>query len=180
MKKLLGVLFATILLIVPSALAKPDAVSAASISVSADSIKSVSARINWFNDRYDYGSRTLCYNPAPASPTLNCVLKTANASQGFFKITGLVPGTLYNFSIKAINTRDNADPPYTTSGSFTTLDTLVVALHPRTAGLTPSRSIAHRYDLRGRTARDQSKAPAGKLVQKSTTVNKEAASSQAR
>jgi hypothetical protein len=160
--------------------AKPDAVSAASLSVSADSVKQTTARISYFNDRYNYGSRTLCYNPAPAAPTLNCVTKTASGNSGFFNVINLTPFTAYNFSIKAINTRDQADAPYTTSGSFTTLDTLkpppdtiptpppdTVPILIRGAGAKTgvrTSGAPHFYDLRGRKSGEHTQAAAGGLV----------------
>lgn len=115
--------------------AKVDVVSAASLSVRADSIKTTSVIIAYFNDRYNYGSRTLCYIVAPGTPANGtCAVKTASGTSGTFKVSGLTPSTSYNYSVKAINTRDTQDPPYTTSGSFKTLalpiDTLPIDTLP--------------------------------------------------
>src|SRR6185436_2290161 len=72
--------------------ARPDAVSAASLTVGSTSITSTTATITWSKDKYDYGTRTLCYDPAPAAPANNCQTKTATSSSGSFKVSGLMPG----------------------------------------------------------------------------------------
>jgi hypothetical protein len=134
--------------------AKPDAIAAASLSVGTDSVTTTTVRIQWFNDRYNYGSRTLCYDPAPASPVSNCVVKTARANEGFFQVTGLTPGTAYNFSIKAINTRDTKDAPYTTAGTFTTLEEPIGVTPAAAHGVHAPVHANPEYDLRGRKTVD--------------------------
>ncbi len=99
--------------------ANPDVVSAASLTVSIINIKDSSAMAQYTRDKYDYGTRTLCYNPAPAVASLNCTTRNASGNSGTMDLVKLTPGTLYNFSIKAIDTK-GGEKPYTTSGSFTT------------------------------------------------------------
>jgi chitodextrinase len=100
--------------------AVPDAVTAASLTVAAANVTATSATINYTRDKYDYGTRTLCYDPAPASPANNCTTKTASGNQGSFPITGLTPNTQYNYSIKAVDTK-GGERPYTSTGTFKTL-----------------------------------------------------------
>lgn len=100
--------------------AAPDAVSAASLVLSASNITSTTADILITRDKYNYGTRTLCYDPAPATATHNCQTITAVATTGKFSIRGLTPNTKYNYNVNAIDTKDG-ERPYNTSGSFTTL-----------------------------------------------------------
>ncbi len=127
--------------------AKPDAVSAASLTVAAANITATSATINYSRDKYDYGTRTLCYDPAPASPTNNCTTKTASGNQGSFSITGLKAGTQYNYSIKAVDTK-GGEKPYTSTGTFKTLTATALIPAAPNAGLAGKRS---RVDALGRT-----------------------------
>lgn len=110
--------------------AAPDAVSAASLELSASKITATTADILITKDRYNYGTRTLCYDPAPATPTHNCKIITAVANTGKFSITGLTPNTKYNYNVNAIDTRDG-ERPYNTSGIFTTLSNPSPVLFPR-------------------------------------------------
>jgi hypothetical protein len=126
--------------------AEPDAVSAASLSVSVANITATAATINYFNDKYNYGTRTLCYDPAPATPTHNCTTKTASGNQGSFAVTGLTANTQYNFNIQAIDTR-KGERPYATSGTFKTLATS--ALAPVLPG-PGAIGKAERFDANGR------------------------------
>ena len=96
-----------------------DAVSAASITLANGTITSTSAVVNYSGDRYSNGTRTLCYDPAPASPTNNCTAKAATCSRtGSFTLTGLTPATSYNYKVTATDGRHN---PYSASGTFKTL-----------------------------------------------------------
>lgn len=102
-----------------SAEARLDAVSAASLSVRVPTVTTTTAVVEYYKDKYDYGNRTLCYDPAPAAARNNCVTKVANGNQGSFTVSGLKPGVQYNFRIEAIDTKDG-EKPYNTTGSFTT------------------------------------------------------------
>ncbi|MBW8889950.1 MAG: fibronectin type III domain-containing protein [Fibrobacteres bacterium] len=104
------------------AVAEVDAVSAASLTVATANITATTATINYSKDKYNYGTRTLCYDPAPATAANNCSTKNASGNAGSFNITGLTPNTQYNYSIKAIDTR-GGERPYTSSGTFKTLTT---------------------------------------------------------
>jgi hypothetical protein len=136
--------------------ARFDAISAASLKVAAKSITSTTAVIEYSQDKYDYGTRTLCYDPSPTSPTHNCTTKTANGNDGSFNVTGLKPGTKYNFNIKAVDTRDG-EKPYSTTGSFTTLTATGVGV-PVRATPVPGLGTGPAFDLRGRTLMPGSKA----------------------
>ena len=109
--------------------AKPDVVSAASLTVGASNVTTTTVVINYSKDKYDYGTRTLCYDPAPTTPKSNCVTKTASGNQGTFNVTGLKASTAYNYSIKAVDTK-GGEKPYTSTGSFTTLGATGIALRP--------------------------------------------------
>ena len=110
----------------PQAEARPDVVSAASLTVGASNITATSVDINYSRDKYDYGTRTLCYDPAPKTPVSNCTTKNALGNQGSFTVTGLKSGTAYNYSIKAVDTK-GGEKPYTSTGSFTTLGSTGIA-----------------------------------------------------
>jgi chitodextrinase len=121
--------------------AKPDAVSAASLTVAAANVTSTTATINYTRDKYDYGTRTLCYDPAPASPTHNCTTKTVNSNQGSFAVTGLTPNTQYNFNINAIDTK-GGERPYNTSGTFKTqASTALLPAAPNAGAATKGRRV---------------------------------------
>lgn len=111
----------------PRAEAKPDAVTAASLTVGATKVTATTATINYSRDKYDYGTRTLCYDPSPATPKSNCVTKTAVGNQGSFAVTGLKAGTAYNYSIKAVDTK-GGEKPYTSTGTFTTTGTTGISV----------------------------------------------------
>lgn len=113
----------------PHAEAKPDAVTAASLTVGATNITATTATINYSRDKYDYGTRTLCYDPAPTTPKSNCVTKTATGNQGSFAVTGFKTGTAYNYSIKAVDTK-GGEKPYTSTGTFTTTGTSGISSVP--------------------------------------------------
>ncbi len=106
--------------------ARPDAVSAASLTVAVTSVTATTAVITYSKDKYDYGTRTLCYDPAPAVAKNNCTIKNAAGNQGTFTISGLTSGIVYNFNIQAIDTQ-GGEKPYATAGSFTTLTSTVVS-----------------------------------------------------
>jgi hypothetical protein len=127
--------------------AEIDAVSAASLTVSVSKITATTASIDYSRDKYDYGTRTLCYNPAPATPTLNCTTRNASGNSGSFAISGLTPNTQYNYSIKAVDTK-GGEKPYTSSGTFKTLAT--AALAPVLPGQAAAAEAAVRYDANGR------------------------------
>lgn len=129
--------------------AEVDAVSAASLSVSVSGITATAAIINYSKDKYDYGTRTLCYNPAPAAPTLNCTTKNAVGNQGSFTVSNLASGIQYNFSIKAVDTK-GGEKPYTTSGTFQTLKS--TGLMPDGPSSIPGTAIRVRVDANGRAA----------------------------
>jgi|GEM_PF-4322735 len=100
--------------------ARPDVVSAASLTVTITNITATTAVASYFNDKYDYGTRTLCYNPAPAVASQNCATRNASGNQGTMNMANLMPGTKYNYAIQAVDNKGH-ERPYTTSGSFTTL-----------------------------------------------------------
>lgn len=127
------------------AVAEVDAVTAASLTVTATNITATTATIEYSRDKYNYGTRTLCYDPAPATPANNCTTKNASGNSGSFSITGLKASTQYNYSIKAIDTR-GGERPYTSSGTFKTLAT--AALVPVLPGA--ARVGADRFDANGR------------------------------
>jgi hypothetical protein len=119
----------------PQAEARPDVVSAASITVGTANVTATTVTINYSKDKYNYGTRTLCYDPAPAKPTHNCTTKNASGNQGSFNVTGLKASTQYNYSVRASDGR-HAD--YTSSGTFTTLAAPVgIVAAPRPANLNP-------------------------------------------
>lgn len=125
--------------------AEVDAVSAASLTVAAANITATSATINYSKDKYNYGTRTLCYDPAPATPANNCTTKNASGNEGSFNVTGLKPNTQYNYSIKAVDTR-GGERPYTSTGTFKTLATS--ALIPVLPGA--GHAASDRFDANGR------------------------------
>lgn len=130
----------------PSGAARLDAVSAPSLSVRVPTVTATSAVVEYYKDKYDYGTRTLCYDPAPAAPRNNCVTKTASGNQGSFNVTGLKPATQYNFRIEAIDTREG-EKPYNTTGSFATPSPTSIPTRP---GLPAGRQGAPRFDAAGR------------------------------
>jgi hypothetical protein len=140
--------------------ARPDAISAASLTVAVKSITSTSATVAYSKDRYDYGTRTLCYDPYPTSPTHNCTTKTASGNSGSFGVTGLKPATKYNYSVKAIDTQ-GGEKPYTTSGNFTTLTATGVVVTVKPA-LVPG--TARGFDLSGRALPAGAAANNAKIV----------------
>ncbi len=109
-----------------------DAVSSASLTVGVRNVTSTTAVVEYTKDRYNYGTRTLCYDPAPAAPRNNCVTKQASGNQGSFNVTGLKPATTYNFRIEAIDTKDH-ERPYNSTGSFTTLAPTALTALPAAA-----------------------------------------------
>lgn len=128
--------------------AKFDAVTAASLTVKASSITSTSAVILYSKDKYDYGTRTLCYDPSPAAPVDNCTTKNAKGNSGSFSISGLKAGTKYNFSVKAVDDTPEHEKPYTSTGSFTTLTATGVVTMPAVK-LLPEEARA--FDASGRS-----------------------------
>jgi hypothetical protein len=132
------------------ALAKPDVVSAASLTVAVGTVTATTAVINYSRDKYDYGTRTLCYAVSPAAATTNCTTKTASGNQGSFTITGLKAATKYNFKIEAVDTK-GGERPYNTTGSFTTAGTTGIRV-PQVR-LTPGLGAAGKTDVRGRAIR---------------------------
>jgi hypothetical protein len=100
--------------------ARADIVSAASLTVGVTTVTTTSAVITYSRDKYDYGTRTLCYDPSPLVASHNCVTKTAIGVQGSFTVSGLTAGTIYNFKITAVDTK-GGEKPYSTSGILTTL-----------------------------------------------------------
>ena len=128
--------------------ARFDAVSAASLSVRVPTINTTTAVVEYYKDKYDYGTRTLCYDPAPAAARNNCVVKQASGNEGSFNVTGLKPGTAYNFRIEAIDTREG-EKPYNTTGTFTTKATTGIAAVPK-AGKSTVPGTA-RVDAKGRS-----------------------------
>lgn len=129
--------------------ARPDVVSAASLVVAITNITATTAVASYTKDKYDYGTRTLCYNPAPAVASQNCVTRTASGNQGTMNFVNLKPGTLYNYSIKAVDTK-GGEKPYTTSGSFTTLGTTSIGAKPAILGAAPAKGGKSIFDLTGR------------------------------
>lgn len=134
-----------------------DAITAASLTVSVGSVSATSAIINYSRDKYNYGSRTLCYDPAPATPTHNCITHTASGNSGSFTISNLKPGTAYNYSIQAVDTRNSNHRPYSSGGTFTT--TAAAGLTVRIPGLDMSAGLSGaRVDAAGRYLPKESKA----------------------
>ena len=103
--------------------ASVDAVSAASMTLKVVSITQTTATVQYSQDSYDYGYRTLCYDPSPAAAKNNC------------KITATDP--------------DDDEDPYSASGSFTTL-TPPTALELPPSGMTTRDASQAVYDVRGR------------------------------
>lgn len=136
--------------------ARPDAVSSSSIDVSATSITATSATINYFNDVERSGTRTLCYDPAPAQPVDNCVSHKASGHSGSFNITGLKPATKYNYNVEATKSGENS---YGTSGNFSTATGGSTAVISVDLGR-PDPASAPAFDLRGR-ALPKGAAPRG-------------------
>ena len=129
------------------AVAEVDAVSAASMTVGSTNITDTSATITYTRDKYNYGTRTLCYDPAPATAANNCTTHNAVGNDGTFDIKKLTPNTQYNYSIKAIDTR-GGERPYTYGGTFKTLAakaTALIPVLPRAGG-----ADAVRFDANGR------------------------------
>lgn len=138
-----------------SAEAEPDAITAASLTVSVTGITPTSAVVQYSKDKYDYGTRTLCYGIAPAVPTGNCTTKTAVGNQGSFAVSNLKAATQYNFSIKAVDTK-GGEKPYTTSSTFTT--TAPTGLVRPFSLFRPMDPAAVKTDLRGRSLPQSAKA----------------------
>lgn len=144
-----------------SAEARLDAVSAASLSVRVPTVTTTSAVVEYFRDKYDYGTRTLCYDPAPAAARNNCVTKVASGNQGSFTVTGLKPGVQYNFRIEAIDTKDG-EKPYNTTGSFTTAAaTGVIAVPGAGREALPAET---RFDAGGRSLPPGPAAPGAAFI----------------
>jgi chitodextrinase len=110
-------------------------------------VTATTATINYTRDKYDYGTRTLCYDPAPASPVNHCTTKTASGNQGSFAVTGLTPNTQYNYSIKAVDTK-GGERPYTSTGTFKTLATSALIPSLPNAG---AAAKGRRIDALGRS-----------------------------
>jgi len=127
------------------AVAEVDAVSADSLTVAAANITAATVTIKYTRDKYNYGTRTLCYDPSPATPANNCTTQNASGNAGSFNVTGLTPNTQYNYSIKAVDTR-GGERPYTSTGTFKTLTS--TALVPVLPGA--SLGGVDRFDARGR------------------------------
>jgi len=127
--------------------AETDAVTAASISVSVSNILATSATVDYSRDRYDYGTRTLCYDPAPTVPTHNCATKDASGNAGSFTLTGLKAGTQYNFNITA---SDGRHKDYATSGTFKTLVATALAAPGTEAIGSGDRIGPQHFDAKGR------------------------------
>jgi Fibronectin type III domain len=132
------------------ALAKPDAVTAASLTVSVGAVTATTAVINYSKDKYDYGTRTLCYAVSPAAPSGNCTTKTVSTNSGSFSITGLKAATKYNFKIEAVDTK-GGERPYNTTGNFTT--TSATGIVRTQVNLAPGLGVSGKVDLRGRAIR---------------------------
>ncbi|MEO7426789.1 MAG: fibronectin type III domain-containing protein [Fibrobacteria bacterium] len=141
------------------ALAKPDVVSAASLTVAVGAVTATTAVINYSRDKYDYGTRTLCYAVSPAAATTNCTTKTASGNQGSFTISGLKAATKYNFKIEAVDTK-GGERPYNTTGTFTTATP--TGIRAPQVRLTPGLAGSDRVDVRGRAI--QAAVPATQRV----------------
>jgi hypothetical protein len=125
-----------------------DAVSAASMTVKVASITETGAVVQWSKDSYDYGYRTLCYDPAPAAAKNNCKRVEVEDDKGSLTLTGLKPATKYNFRIEATDPDDDEDP-YSVTGNFTTLSPPVSLRAPSIREEGPGGS-APAFDVRGR------------------------------
>ena len=125
-----------------------DAISAASITLANGEITSTTAVVNYSNDRYGSGTRTLCYDPAPAAATHNCTGKPASGRAGSFTLTNLTPATQYNYKITA---SDGRHSNYSATGTFKTSVTVGVAVTPRVVPAIADWESA--YDLSGRKVR---------------------------
>jgi|GEM_PF-6548045 len=133
--------------------AAPDAVSAASLVPEAINITETTVTINITHDRYDYGNRVLCYDPAPAAAKNNCITKTVNSKLYQFNVTGLKAGTAYNYNVNAIDTRDG-ERPYNTSGTFTTKAAATAIMPGELKGRNKAQPITS-IDALGRSYRIQ-------------------------
>ncbi len=129
--------------------AEPDVISAASIAVGSTSITQTSAVVTYSNDRYNYGVRTMCYDPAPLAPQDSCQAHNASGNSGSFTINGLKPGTAYNFVVTATDPGNSRHRPYSTNGTFTTQGQPSGLTLPvnQTSAVGAGAAV---YDLRGR------------------------------
>lgn len=139
---------AIVLLIRPCESSGVDAISAASIAIANGAINGTTAVVNYSEDRFSSGTRTLCYAVAPAAPgTQNCKSQPAYGREGSFTISNLKLSTQYNYTITA---SDGRHIDYSASGTFKTLARTGIAiptLNPRPAipGLGPIYDLSGRY-----------------------------------
>jgi hypothetical protein len=132
--------------------AAPDAISSASLTVATGTLTATTAVVNYSRDRYSNGTRTLCFDPAPAAPTHNCTARQASGNSGSFTLSKLTPATLYNYKITA---SDGRHSNYSTSGTFKTLATTGIAAEravrrPAIPGLGSARDLRGRAVTRGK------------------------------
>lgn len=144
--------------------ARVDAVSAASMTLKVTAITETGALVQYTKDSYDYGYRTLCYDPAPAAAKNNCKRIEVDDDKGSFQLTGLKPGTKYNYKITATDPDDDEDP-YSASGNFTTL-TPPTALELRVPDRSAREATGIRVDIRGRRVGGSGNAPGAFILRK--------------
>ncbi len=138
-----------------------DAVSAASLTVAAAQVTDTSAVINYSRDKYDYGSRTLCYAIAPAAPSTCLKPITASGNSGSIPLHPLKRGTSYNYSIKAVDTQ-GGERPYTSTGAFTTTGSATSIRFNLVNGITRVPGLV--VDVNGRVVNAIHTAPSPHLV----------------
>jgi hypothetical protein len=151
----LTVAFATALLLSGTqrtAMAAPDAVSAASLQVTISQITQTQVTVNYtFDERA--GTRNFCYDVAPATPSTTCVVQTPRALSGSLTATNLKAGTTYNYALSAIDPTGRHKTS-TTRGTFATQKAATVSLfstraQPASPKVIPGTHILQR-DLMGR------------------------------
>jgi hypothetical protein len=109
-----------------SAMAAPDAVSAASLQVTISQVTQTQVTVNYtFDERA--GTRNFCYDVAPATPSTTCVVQTPRALSGSLTATNLKAGTTYNYALSAIDPTGRHKTS-TTRGTFTTQKAATVSL----------------------------------------------------
>ena len=125
----------------------PDAITAASMTLSMGTITATTAVVKYSNDRERTGTRTLCYDPAPASPTHNCIAHPAGGvNSGSFTLTNLTAKTLYNYKITA---SDGRHSPYSATGTFTTAQAVgIIHVQVDMGGPIPRKGPV--FDVQGR------------------------------
>jgi hypothetical protein len=126
--------------------ANSDAICGASMRVT-DSTKTTTVVIYYTNDRRTGGTRTLCYDLAPLSPTHNCISHSSNSNSGSFSLTGLTAKSTYNYQITASKSGESS---YSVCGTFTTLSgvTLILPMTDKSSRKGMKKTLV--FDVDGR------------------------------